>query len=231
MKDREAAVLRALEAVRDPELDEPLPQLGFVSEVTVEGERARVRLRLPTYFCAPNFALLMASDTRRAVLSVAGITEAEVRLDDHFSSEEINGAVAHGGGAADAFGEQAGGELDELRALFARKAFLARQGRVCEALLREGRTLAELAGMRVGDLPDIPETGAYLQRRLELGLDASPTAPALVRPNGEPVLEQALARHLRMARTVRVSVEANAGMCRSLLRTRYGIEDPEEALT
>jgi hypothetical protein len=131
----------------------------------------------------------------------------------------------------DAFGEQAGGELDELRALFARKAFLARQGRLCEVLLREGRTRADLARMRVGDLPDIPEAGAYLQRRLELGLDVTAAAPAVVRSSGEPVPEEALERYLRIARTVRVSVEANAGMCRSLLRTRYGIEDPEEAVT
>jgi metal-sulfur cluster biosynthetic enzyme len=230
MSDAEAAVLRALEAVRDPELDEPLPALGFVTEVAVEGERARVRLRLPTYFCAPNFALLMVSDARRAVLGVPGIRTADIRLEDHFSATEINGAVARGGGAADAFGEQAGGELDELRALFARKAFLARQGRMCETLLREGRTLDELAAMRVEDLPDGPETTAYLQRRLELDVDASPAAPALVRPNGEPVPPDTLERHLRMARTVRVSVEANAGLCRGLLRTRYGIPDPEEAV-
>jgi metal-sulfur cluster biosynthetic enzyme len=231
MTEREAAVLLALEAVRDPELDEPIPRLGFVSDVVVDGTRACVRLRLPTYFCAPNFAFLMAFDAREAILSVDGITEADVRLEDHFSSDEINGAIGRGGGVADAFGdEQAGGELDGLRSLFARKALLARQGRMCEALLRQGHTLAELAAMSVADLPDTPEADAYLQRRRALGIDASPAAAAVVRPNGEPVPEQALAQHLRMARTVRVSIEANAGMCRGLLRTRYGIEDPEEAL-
>ena len=52
-------VLRALEGVRDLELDQSLVELGFVAGVEVDEEHAVVRLRLPTYFCAPNFAFLM----------------------------------------------------------------------------------------------------------------------------------------------------------------------------
>ena len=50
-------LLEALGEVRDPELDEPITALGFVAsaEVSDDGE-AEVHLRLPTYFCAPNFA-------------------------------------------------------------------------------------------------------------------------------------------------------------------------------
>ena len=70
------AVLDALSAVRDPELDEPLPALGFVASVRVHGPRAQVRLRLPTYFCAPNFAYLMVADARAAGLAVPGVEEA-----------------------------------------------------------------------------------------------------------------------------------------------------------
>ena len=52
-------LLRALETVRDPELDEPITSLGFVASCTVSADGdAEVRLRLPTYFCAPNFAYL-----------------------------------------------------------------------------------------------------------------------------------------------------------------------------
>src|SRR5262249_62124555 len=57
-----ARVLAALDAVRDPELDEPITSLGFVSSCTVSADGdAQVRLRLPTYFCAPNFAFLMVA--------------------------------------------------------------------------------------------------------------------------------------------------------------------------
>jgi hypothetical protein len=33
---------------------------------------------------------------------------------------------------------------------------------------------------------------------------------------------------MRVARVVRLSIEGNAGICRALLKTRYGIRDPEE---
>ena len=56
-------VLKALDAVRDPELDEPVTSLGFVSSCTVSAYGdVEVRLRLPTYFCAPNFAFLMVAE-------------------------------------------------------------------------------------------------------------------------------------------------------------------------
>ena len=61
--DGRRRVLGALSGVRDPELDEPIAELGFVSDLEIEGEAVKIRLRLPTYFCAPNFAYLMVADT------------------------------------------------------------------------------------------------------------------------------------------------------------------------
>ena len=60
-----ADVLDALGAVFDPELDEPITSLRFVTscDVTADGD-VDVRLRLPTPQCAPNFAYLMAADAR-----------------------------------------------------------------------------------------------------------------------------------------------------------------------
>ena len=68
-----SAALAALATVRDPELDEPITALGFVASCVVSCEgRAVVRLRLPTYFCAPNFAFLMVADAYDAVTAVPG---------------------------------------------------------------------------------------------------------------------------------------------------------------
>ena len=67
------AVYAALATVRDPELDQPVTTLGFVASCTVSAEgQAQVRLRLPTYFCAPNFAFLMVADAHDAVSGVPG---------------------------------------------------------------------------------------------------------------------------------------------------------------
>jgi metal-sulfur cluster biosynthetic enzyme len=226
--DLREQVVAALAQVRDPELDEPLTALGFVASVEVEHRHARVRLRLPTYFCAANFAYLMVADARAAALSVPEIEEADVALEDHFADTEINGSVAAGGAFASVFPGEADGELDELRTLFARKALLVREARLADALLRAGLGVEQLAELRVADLPDTPEAREYLARRDELGFDGAPSAPALVRGDGAAVAAGELARHLRVARLVRVSVEGNAGLCRSLLKTRYGIRDPEE---
>ena len=87
-------LLEALETVRDPELDEPVTDLGFVASVSVDGGVAEVHLRLPTYFCAPNFAFLMVADAYDAVGAVPGVERVVVELDYHFASAEINGGVA-----------------------------------------------------------------------------------------------------------------------------------------
>lgn len=224
-----AHVLAALSAVDDPELDEPITALGFVAScvVTADGDVA-VRLRLPTPQCAPNFAFLMASDARAAVRRVPGVGEVEVVLDDHYTGEEINGAVARGGGLDAAFPGETSGDLDALRELFRRKALLARQGRVCAALLAGGATLATVAGMRVADLPTEPEAARCLQLRRALGLPCDPGAPAIVAGDGSPIPADELAVWLRRARLVGLSLESNGGLCRSLLRIRHGVPDPTE---
>ena len=126
----EAAVLDALSGVRDPELDEPITDLKFISDLRVEEDAVDIQLRLPTPFCAPNFAYLMVADAKEAVLSVPGVREARVTLDDHHASPEINAGMAGEQGFEGTFpGETEGDSLDELRETFRRKSFVARQER------------------------------------------------------------------------------------------------------
>jgi metal-sulfur cluster biosynthetic enzyme len=221
-------VMDALSGVRDPEIDESLTDLGFVAGVHVDGGSVDVRLRLPTYFCAPNFAYLMVADAVKAVQALPEVGEVTITLDDHFASDEINGAVAGGDGFEAAFPGETIGELGELRDLFTRKAFTARQSRLCDALLRAGRTVEELADLRLGSLDGDPDVTRCIELRKQLGIDASPGAPAFVLADGSALDAEGLARFVRVARLVRLSLEGNAGLCRSLLATRYGIPDPEE---
>jgi metal-sulfur cluster biosynthetic enzyme len=216
-------ILGALSGVRDPELDEPVTDLGFVSKLEIEGDAVNIRLRLPTYFCAPNFAYLMVADARAAVLSVPGVRRARVVLDDHYASGEINGGVNEGHGFDGTFPDETESpDLEELRTIFRRKSFVSRQEQLCRALLSDGRSPLELAALRLGDVPPSPDLGKYLERRRELGLDVSKDAPLVVDPDGNRVPEEAVVQHLRFARTVRVSIEGNAELCRGLLATRYG---------
>ena len=224
-----AHVLEALGTVFDPELDEPITSLGFIAacEVSAEGD-VDVRLRLPTPQCAPNFAFLMAADARDAVRRLPEVRRVSVVLEDHYTGDEINGAVGAGGGFAQAFPGETEGELDALRAMFQRKALVARQSGLCEALLAGGATPEEVTALRVADLPDDPVARRCLELRAELGVDAGPDAAAFVLPSGEPIAAADLRHWLRIARLVRTSLETNGGICRSLLAVRYDLPGTQE---
>jgi metal-sulfur cluster biosynthetic enzyme len=216
-----ARVLDALAEVHDPELDEPITSLRFVSacEVSPDGD-VEIVLRLPTPQCAPNFAYLMAADARDAVARLPQVRAVSVRLAGHFTGAEINGALARGGGFADAFPGETSGELDGLRELFRRKALVARESRLCEAMLAAGATPEQLAARRVADLPPLPDAERCLQLRGLLGIPHDGGSPAFVLPSGEPVAADSLERWLRTARLVRTSLDVNGGICRSLLKIR-----------
>lgn len=147
-------VLTALSTVRDPELDEPVTKLGFVASCEVSaGGHAEVHLRLPTYFCAPNFAFLMVADAYDAVSTVDGVGRVDVVLDEHFAADAINEGVAARAGFARTFAGEAVGELDALRADFLRKAVLAGTDQVCRPLLGAGLTASDLATMTIAAVP------------------------------------------------------------------------------
>jgi metal-sulfur cluster biosynthetic enzyme len=228
----EERVRAALSTVRDPELDESLTELGFVDRIEIRGASVSARLRLPTYFCAPNFAYLMASDARDAIAGVAGVRGVEVELIDHFVSDEVNEGLARNRDFGQTFPDDATDEgLDDLRELFRRKAFLARQGRLARTLTKQGMTEQDLANLEIGELPRSDDTRLYLERRAELGLDTSDGARFLVSAAGEPVAPGTEHDHLRFAQTVSASIDVNTGMCRGLLETRYGIGKREEVRT
>jgi metal-sulfur cluster biosynthetic enzyme len=227
-----ARVLDALTDVYDPELDEPITRLGFVTscQVTPDG-KVDVVLQLPTPQCAPNFAFLMAADARDAVRRLPGVRAVTIRLEDHYTGQEINSAINRGDGFAGAFpGESEDGELTTLRELFLRKALVGRQSRLCESLLAAGAAPQEIAAKRLADLPDVRDARRCTTLRRELRLPHDPSDPAFVLPTGEALEAGELARWLRTARLVRMSLEVNGGICRSLLRIHRGVQvhDPEE---
>ncbi|MEV4052203.1 iron-sulfur cluster assembly protein [Amycolatopsis sp. NPDC049688] len=217
-----AAVWAALGTVRDPELDEPLTDLGFVARCEVsDAGHAVVRLRLPTYFCAPNFAFLMVADAYDAVAGVPGLTGLDIRLDDHFASDVINRGVAARRGFVASFDGEAADELDTLRYDFVRKAVLAGTDRVCRSLGRDP------ASLTLGDVPRGPDLDRLRARRRELGLPAEDGDPLLLDPATGTTPADAK-RYLAFARLTRTSMEANSGVCRGMLRARYSLDAEEE---
>lgn len=222
-------VRMALSAVLDPELDEPITDLGFVRSVAVDDSGAvELHLRLPTSFCSPNFAYLMASDSKDVLTALAWTGQVVVELDDHHDSDKINAGLAADAGYRGTFAHEAQDSLDELRTTFRRKAHTAAMERCLTGLLRADpdRDVESLGSVTLAELPPGPHTDALLRRRDTVGLPLDPDALVLVDHDGVPPDDVPLA--VRRARSTRISIDGNAHFCRGLLRTRYpGSEDDQ----
>ena len=227
MTDTVAGVWEALGTVMDPELDEPITDCRFVESYTVSDDGvAAVRLRLPTFFCAPNFSFLMVADAYDAVMAVDGVTHAVVTLDDHQSSDEINKGVAAQAGFVKAFEGEATAELDELREEFLSKAAIAGQDRVAAPLVDDGAHPDELAVMTLGEVPPSVDLDRLRDRRAKLGLPHDDGAPLLMHPDGSRVTSAQVPLHLRRARLRRVGIEANGHICKEIMKTKLAVGAP-----
>jgi metal-sulfur cluster biosynthetic enzyme len=215
-----AAIQAALDRVRDPEVDRPITTMGFVAEVGLDDDGVRITLRLPTYFCAPNFSHLMMADAKRAVEEVVGAGRVRVHLADHSESGRLNAGLAAGQRFSMTFGREATGDLEGLRDRFRRKTFLVRQERVCRRLDQE-RPAIDLLALALADLPAWPECEEYLEMRAKLGISCDPPAPFLVAADGTPVRRERLRTHRRAASVIGLSFAANGSLCQSLLAVRY----------
>jgi metal-sulfur cluster biosynthetic enzyme len=223
-----AEVWDRLSHVTDPELDRSVTEMQFVSAVTLgEGGRVGIRFRLPTYWCAPNFAFMMADDMRAAVAALPWVAAVSVVLDEHVYAETINRGMAEGRSFEESFGEEADGSLDDVRRTFLLKAFQRRQ----EAMLLHLRDLGfapdALVHMTLGELDALAldEAGAlarsrYLERRDAAGPLAA-DALAFVTDSGAPLPLIDFAAHLKRLRSVRVNAEFNGALCSGLLAARY----------
>ena len=220
-------VYSGLGAVLDPELDEPITDLGFVRSLEVataaDGTEVAVHLRLPTSFCSPNFAYLMASDSKDIITALPGVVRVLVELDDHHDSALINAGLAADAGYRGTFLHEAEESLEELRWTFRRKAHTAAMERCLTELLRADASLPEesVGTVRLADLPPGRNKDALVRRRMAAGLPAEPGAVVLVDPDGQPYPPDKVPMALRRARSTRISIDGNAHFCRGLLRTRY----------
>jgi metal-sulfur cluster biosynthetic enzyme len=230
-RHRESAVWTCLGRVVDPELDEPITDLGFVERVAVSRRGdVEVEFRLPTYWCSPNFAFLMTEDIHREVSSLVWAARVTVRLQDHMWGEEIAEGVNQGRGFAEIFGDLADGlSLDELREKFAAKAFQRRQEAVLQRL-RELRhsdegivamDLAALDAVELGEGEGARQRPRYRALLLDRGLAFRPGDLAFRTLAGEALTAARLGGYLAELRSVRINMEFNGALCRGLARARY----------
>lgn len=229
--DRVAQVWAQLDRVTDPELDEPVTEMGFVETVAVDrGGDVQVFFRLPTYWCSPNFAFLMAEGMRTAVAALPWVGRVTIRLEDHMAAEEMNAAVNDGRSFADAFRLRAdGGDLGAVRETFERKAFQRRQEAVIAGLRAQGFDAAAVAAMTLGQLALVrfedAEAARQLPRYRELllarGLARGPDDHAFPDLDGRPLTVEGWSARLSALRAVRINMEFGGALCRGLKQSRY----------
>ncbi|MGY3439761.1 MULTISPECIES: iron-sulfur cluster assembly protein [unclassified Marinovum] len=230
-KELELEVWQCLDAVTDPELDEPITDMGFVERVEVtDARRVEVEFRLPTYWCSPNFAFLMAFGIRREVMALPWVVEADVQLNDHCFGEKVNEGVNSGVEFQKVFADYCdGAKLDEVIETFLAKAFDRRQETVLLGLQSLGHKPADIVSMTLGQLRRITFTGEeelrQLPRYTELlavqGLASEAHDLAFPTWEGDEIETHELKAHLTKLRSTRINMEFNGALCRGLAKTRY----------
>ncbi|SCB31909.1 iron-sulfur cluster assembly protein [Rhizobium multihospitium] len=228
---RQGELWRRLGTVNDPELDEPVTEMGFVERAEILGDgRVEVDFRLPTYWCSPNFAFLMLEDLKIALEALSWSPAYRITLHDHMFAEEVNKGIADGRNFAEIFRSLADEtSLEEVREKFRQKAFKRRQEAVILDLRATGLSDREIVGMRLTDLDALyagdDETAKRGRRYREALLSRRPDLRshdnAIVDWDSRTVEADGLAAHLADLRSVRINMEFNGALCRGLKQTRY----------
>ena len=232
-RDREAEIWACLQGVTDPELDESVTELNFVTKADVDPEnRVHIEFRLPTYWCAANFSFLMADDMRRAVSALDWVKDVSIVLGEHMYADKINAGLAKGLSFQETFGTEADGSLDDLRQTFLVKAFQRRQVALLNHLLGVGhssKTIVSLTLVELGCLP-VDDEGEklvrrYLERRAVVG-SLRADMLAFVDAAGVRLKAGNLSAYISGLRRVGVNAEFNSALCRGLLSVRFDLETP-----
>lgn len=236
-------VRSALEPVTDPELDRSIVELDYVDEIRVDaggdGAAVHVAFTLPTAWCSPAFAWMMATDARDAVEALPAVDTCTVELREHMHETEVNRGVNEGLPFADAFPDAEDGVAD-VRATLDEKAVLARQYAAVEALLDAGLDLEQAAALERTDLDwsagddrvavDVPGASfavaapadaleRYVEKAREL--DRFADADRLFRtPDGDPIDPGDAELVHRRARLAQVNMDGQGGVCDALHRAR-----------
>lgn len=230
-ESRQAELWRWLEGVNDPELDEPVTEMGFIerAEIAQDGH-VEVDFRLPTYWCSPNFAFLMLEDIRAALASLSWSPPFHIALHDHMFAEEVNQGMAAGKSFADIFDTLVGeGDLEAVRTKFRLKAFKRRQEAVILELRAMGlsdvvmttMTLADFDALRGGERDAVKPRLRYREALLARRPGLRPDDKVIIDWDGVPVDPGWLPAYLGELRSVRVNMEFNGALCRGLKQTRY----------
>ncbi|MGM0388440.1 MAG: iron-sulfur cluster assembly protein [Natrinema limicola] len=237
-----AAVRDRLGRVTDPELDRSIVALEYVDAIEIDGGHVGVDLTLPTAWCSPAFAWMMAVDARDEIESLPAVEEARITLSEHMHETEINRGVNEDLSFAEAFPD-ADGDVAAVRAELDDKARVARQYDAVEALLEAGFDAEAIVDVRLRnlELTDEAESAAvyvrdrsfavtvpaaplerYLEKAREIGLVSALDDHLFRTPEGDPIDPDSFELVHRRGRLAQVNMSSQGGICDGLREAREG---------
>ncbi|WP_327054068.1 iron-sulfur cluster assembly protein [Halomicrococcus gelatinilyticus] len=234
------AIVERLRRVDDPELDRSIVDLEYVDRVDVDGDRVTVAFVLPTAWCSPAFAWMMATGIRDEVGALPGVADVTVDLRDHMHAEEITTGVNERRPFQAVFPDADAG-VSAVRHKLDEKARLARQHAAVEALLDAGLAPEQIVALG-RDQVDLDADGDRAVVSLRGGsvlvpVDAAPLARYLEKaravgladdhlfadPDGDPISLDAFESVQARARAARVNVDGQGSVCAALHESRNGV--------
>ena len=232
-EDRMADVWRQLGTVVDPELDESVTDMKFISRAEVDASNCvHVDFRLPTYWCAANFAFMMADDMRTVLRALPWVKDTKIVLGEHMYADAINTGIAEGRSFQETFGKEADGDIREVRRTFLVKAFQRRQEALINHLITIGMPPERIVAMTMAGLSaDAVDEEAqklvqrYLERR-DVISSTTLASLAFVSVDDKPLQAKTLKDYLSGLRRIRANAEFNGAVCRGLLAVRFDMETP-----
>ncbi|AUV81590.1 metal-sulfur cluster biosynthetic enzyme [Salinigranum rubrum] len=239
-----ADVRARLDRVTDPELDESIVDLDYVDRIAIDETSVTVRFTLPTAWCSPAFAWMMATDARDELESIDGVDRAEIYLRDHMHQAEINEGV-NARQSFEASFPDADGEVASVRATLDDKARLSRQYAAVETLLDAGvssEQICELtpAGVAIDDDPrregarasvylaegafavtvDARPLDRYLCKAREVGIVEGEDDRLFRTPEGDPIDPESFELVHRRGRLAQTNMTGQGGVCDALNESR-----------
>lgn len=239
--DRDA-IRERLRSVDDPELDRSIVELDYLEEIVVDDAAVRVAFALPTAWCSPAFAWMMATGIRDEVGALPGVASVTVQLREHMHAAEITEGVNDHAPFQEAFPDADAG-VDEVRRSLDEKARLARQHAAVEELLAAGVEPEQIVDLTLDQLDRDPETGRtavslrggavfaviddepladYLEKARDTDLVTAADDRLFADPDGEPIESSAFDVVHSRARAAAVNVDGQGSVCAALHESRHG---------
>lgn len=230
------AIRSRLDRVMDPELDQSLIELDYVDRITVRDGQVTIAFTLPTAWCSPAFAWMMATDARDEVESLPDTESVTIELRDHMHETEINRGVNERESFGSSFPDADGG-VAEIRATLDEKAMFARQHEAVEACREAGLTPEQIVGLRRSDI-ELTDEGCvisvggirvvaatapitdYLEKARASGHVTADADRLFLTPDGEPIPTDRFEMVQKRTRLAGVNMGSQGTVCEALNESR-----------